>query len=204
MTASSETLLTAAAGRRIIVFDMDDTLMEERSYLAAGFAAVARRFCGDGQKQVRTVAAWMLDQFTHHGRAGLFELTRAAFPELKGSNEEWLEALRTAEVFLPIQPWVASFCAALPGAAFAILTNGNAAQQRNKYRQLQPPELRDRMRLYCAAESKPKPSPAGLWRILEDYDCPQHAALMIGESENDMACAAAAGVDFALAPPVKP
>jgi HAD superfamily hydrolase (TIGR01549 family) len=169
---------------------MDNTLINECDYLFAGYEAIGR-LAGNPR-----AAEWMKDQFMHTGRERLFEITRAAYEELSGTTEQWLEALRTVEVPLPLLPWVQAFCDALPQVPLAILTNGNARQQRNKYRQIQPAAVRDRFRLYCAADYKPKPSPAGLLRILTDYHCPAWAALMIGDSDNDADCAAAAGVPF--------
>jgi FMN phosphatase YigB (HAD superfamily) len=202
MHDSLETLLSRVQGKRLVVFDLDNTLMDETRYLFAGYEAVARVAAGNSASLARNLTAWLRDEFESGGRERLFERMAERYPAVRGTVEDWLSELRTVKVDLAMLPWVAPFCATVPHAAWAILTNGNAVQQRNKYHQLLPAELRDRMRLYCAAESKPKPSPAGLWRILEDAHCPPFAALMIGDTATDEACAVAAGVDFAWAPPV--
>jgi HAD superfamily hydrolase (TIGR01549 family) len=189
----------AAEGKRLVVCDLDNTLMDESRYLFAGYETIARQ-AGEPR-----AASWMKDQFEYTGQEGLFEITRKTFPGMKGSLEEWLETLRWVEVTLPVLAWVQPFCEALPDVPMAILTNGDARQQRNKYRQLQPAAVRDRFRLYCAVDTKPKPSPAGLLRILNDYHCPAWAALMIGDSQTDADCAAAAGVSFySILPPPLP
>lgn len=184
---------------------MDDTLIDERLYLAAGYEAIAalalRNEAGsESSHKIGELATWILDQFTHTGREGLFQYTRSAYPGLNGSNAEWLEALRTAKVALPALPWVEALCEALPETPMALLTNGNAIQQRNKYHQIEPPALRERFRLYCAAEYQPKPSPVGLCQILKDYGVSAHECLMIGDSAADRDCADAAGVHFLFAP----
>lgn len=204
MPSFSEVVLPLARDRELVVFDLDNTLIEESRYLFAGYAAVAAVAAGDDAKLARTLAAWLRDEFECSGRERLFDRMAAAWPQVKGTVADWLEQLRGVEVELPVFPWVEELCAALPALPMAILTNGNAAQQRNKYRLMQPAALRDRMRLYCAAEIRSKPSPAGLWRILEDHRCPPHAALMIGDAESDAACAAAAGVSFVMVPPAGP
>ena len=198
----TDRLLVAAAGKRLVVFDLDNTLMDETQYLFAGYDAVARVAAGGSASLARNLTAWLRDEFQSGGRERLFERMAEHYPGVQGTVGDWLNELRTVKVSLAMLPWVAPFCDALPHAALAILTNGNAVQQRNKYHQLQPAELRERMRLYCAAESKPKPSPAGLWSILEDSHCPPFAALFIGDTATDEACAAAAGVPFAWAPPL--
>ena len=202
MPQAPDKLLHPAQGKRLIVFDLDNTLTDESVYLFAGYEAIARLAGGGSGGETRNLAAWLKDEFQCGGRERLLDRMTERYPAVQGTVSEWLGLLRTVKVELPMQPWVAPFCEALPDAALAILTNGNPVQQRNKYRQLQPAALRDRMRLYCAAEIKPKPSPAGLWRILEDHNCPPHEALMIGDTGSDAACAAAAGVEFAQAPPV--
>jgi HAD superfamily hydrolase (TIGR01549 family) len=200
MSETLETLCSRAQEKRLIVFDMDNTLMDEARYLFAGYEAVAKFAAADDAKLARAMAACLKDQFALTGRERLFDTVRERYPQARGTLAEWLELLRCAVVDLPMLEWVEPFCAELPEIPLAILTNGNAPQQRNKYRQLRPAALRDRMRLYCAADTQPKPSPAGLWRILGDYKREPHEALMIGDSDSDAACAAAAGVDFAWAP----
>ena len=188
---------------------MDNTLIDERVYLAAGYEAIAvlalRHESGNPYpRKVRELATWMMDQFTLTGREGLFQYARSAYPGLVGSDEEWLGALRSVEVALPALPWVEAFCDALPATPMAILTNGNVVQQRNKYRQIEPPAVRARFRLYCAAEYQPKPEPGGLYRILKEFGVAARDCLMIGDSSADRDCADAAGVPFLIAPKLMP
>jgi FMN phosphatase YigB (HAD superfamily) len=200
MTGGLDALLRAARGKRLIVFDMDNTLMDETAWLYAGYAAVARMAAGGDDQLSGTLSEWLMREFQKSGREKLFDRMAVSFPSVSGTLSDWLERLRTVEISLPMNSWVSSFCGELPDTALAILTNGNAVQQRNKYRQMEPARLRDRMRLYCAAETEPKPSPAGLLKILEDHQCPPEEALFIGDSASDSKCAGAAGVEFVTAP----
>src|SRR5262245_25070803 len=138
MAAGFEPLLQAARGKRLIVFDMDNTLMDETAWLFAGYASVAQMAAGGDDQLSGTLSEWLTLEFQKSGREKLFDRMAARFPSVSGTMSDWLERLRTVEISLPLHSWVSAFCEAFPDAALAILTNGNVVQQRNKYRQLEP------------------------------------------------------------------
>ena len=195
-------LLEAAAGKRLVVFDLDNTLMDETEYLFAGYDAVALVASTGEMPRAAMMARWLQRAFLESGRGQLFERMRKEFPDAAGGIDDWLAALHSAQVpgGIAIFDWVAPFCDRLPERHFAILTNGHAGQQRNKFQQLFPASLRDRFTLCCAAEHAPKPDPAGLLHLMGRFQCPAPAALFIGDTTTDEACAAAAGGPFAWAP----
>ena len=62
--------------------------------------------------------------------------------------------------------------------------------------------LRDRFTLCCAADHAHKPDPAGLVCLPGRFHCLAQEMLFIFDTATDEACAAAAGVPFAWAPPL--
>lgn len=197
-------LLEAAAGKRLVVFDLDNTLMDETQYLFAGYDTVAAVAAGGDAPRAAAMGQWLRRAFLKEGRGQLFERLLREFPNAVGGMSDWLAALHSAPVpgGLTCFDWVAPFCDGLSGRHLAILTNGNAGQQRNKFQQLAPAALRDRFTLCCAADHAPKPDPAGLFHLMGRFHCGAQETLFIGDTATDEACAAAAGVSFAWAPPL--
>jgi len=200
MGTSITDLLAAADGKRLVVFDLDNTLIDEWVYLRNAYAAVARIASDGDEREALAIAEWLQAEFRSSGRKNLFDRMAAAWPTASGNLARWLDAFRTAEMPLEMLSWVEPFCDGLVGVSFAILTNGNADQQRNKFALLQRSGNCRPFRLYCAIETESKPSPAGLIRILQDHNCVPSDAVMIGDSEVDRICAEATGVSFILAP----
>src|SRR5664280_3636358 len=178
-----------AVGRsELVVFDLDNTLIDEEAWLAAAYEAVSKVAAPDDAHAATVIARSFLTGFQTHGRTGLFERIRSEFPGLAGDTSTWLAAMRTAEVNggLTIAPWAQSLCQSFSDKPMAILTNGNVIQQQNKYRQLVPSWARTRFRLYCLKPGdEQKPSPRGLFAILSDFNCKPEQALFLGDTTTD-------------------
>jgi FMN phosphatase YigB (HAD superfamily) len=186
----------------LIIFDLDNTLFDETTYLFPAYEAISKIAAPENDSLAGQIRCFLQQTFLATGRAGLLDAMREKFPGLGGNLMSWLAAMRTLPVpgGIPFLEWVEPFCADLPSTPLAILTNGNTQQQENKFRQLTPPNLRERFRLYCAAKYVPKPSPTALYAILREFHCDVSAALCVGDAETDRLCAERAGVAFTWAP----
>lgn len=199
-----ESLLEVVSGKKLLVCDLDNTLMDETAWLFTGYDAVSKVAAPKNPTLAEEIGSFLRQRFLSQGRQQVFDAVKESFPESVGEMAEWLAALRCAVVpgGLTMAPWAVTLCRSVPGLALAILTNGHQAQQRHKFAQLQPAEVRDRFQLYCAANYAAKPDTAGLRAILHDFDCAPGDALFVGDTEVDRQCAEQAGVPFAWAPPL--
>ena len=64
---------------RGVVFDVDDTLYDERDYVRSGFAAVARA-AGRTDIETKDLDAWLWSAFEAGARGDTFDRLRAAYP----------------------------------------------------------------------------------------------------------------------------
>jgi HAD superfamily hydrolase (TIGR01549 family) len=82
------------------------------------------------------------------------------------------------------------------GKVIFILTNGNPEQQKNKIRSLDWEGLDEEITFILADEIEPKPSPAGVFHILERSGISADKSLFIGDSITDRICAERGGIQF--------
>ena len=66
---------------RGVVFDVDDTLYDERDYVRSGFTAVAN-VAATSPEEAATLAEWLYVGFQQGVRGDAFDRLRAAFPEV--------------------------------------------------------------------------------------------------------------------------
>jgi FMN phosphatase YigB (HAD superfamily) len=77
-----------------------------------------------------------------------------------------------------------------------IVTNGNPEQQLNKIKQTEWHGLEKYLVCYFADEIMPKPEPDVLHLLLEQHNLQRKDLVMIGNTEDDVLCAEACGIDY--------
>lgn len=77
-----------------------------------------------------------------------------------------------------------------------IVTNGAPKQQLNKIKQTEWHGLENYLICYFADEVAAKPEPDVIHNILHDHNLQRRDIVMIGNSNNDLLCAEACGVDY--------
>lgn len=77
-----------------------------------------------------------------------------------------------------------------------IVTNGAPKQQLNKIKQTEWHGLENYLICYFADEVAAKPEPDTIHNILHDHNLQRRDIVMIGNSNNDLLCAEACGVDY--------
>jgi putative hydrolase of the HAD superfamily len=80
---------------RGLVFDLDDTLSDERDYVRSGFAHVAR-LVGTSSAEVAEISAWLWQAFESGVRGDTFDRLRSSYPEVAGrlTTDELVRAYR--------------------------------------------------------------------------------------------------------------
>lgn len=174
------------SGFRLVMFDLDDTLFEERLYLESAYREIARKFSGSDEEEHKYFQ-WLQETFETQGRRNLFQKFFNEFslgdPDIPGL----LDMLRNHKVAggLTYFPWVPKVLEYID-VNCALVTNGNPRQQRNKLKQLAPKELTNRFDFFFFAnEVAPKPSPKVFSLIQEAIGVDASQCLMVGDSDVD-------------------
>lgn len=120
---------------RGVVFDLDDTLYDERDYVRSGFAAVARKV-GDSDTAKAEVANWLWSAFEAGVRRDTFDRLRAAFPDVgrRWTTIDLVEAYRGHWPDIRLASDMVAMLDALKGhgVRLGVLTDGPRASQSAK------------------------------------------------------------------------
>jgi phosphoglycolate phosphatase len=183
-------------GARLLVFDLDGTLVDSSRDLASALNATFARLAPDASPVpleavvsfVGDGARVLIERSLHH--AGIVlpvdDVLRAY---LECYRARLLDETR-------LYPGVADALRALAGETLAVLTNKPGELSRAI---LQGLGVAPRFARIWGPEDVParKPSPAGLFRLLDELGARADAAWMIGDSRTDVETARGAGVRVA-------
>ncbi len=158
---------------RGVVFDMDDTLYDERDYVRSGFAAVACA-AGRSDEETRRFADWLWAAFEAGIRGDTFDRLRAAFPDLalRISSGALVEVYRTHVPGVRLAATVEATLDRLHahGLRLGILTDGPVASQSAKVAALGLERWFDPILLTGSADPTfAKPGTAGFASIAEAW-----------------------------------
>jgi phosphoglycolate phosphatase len=177
----------------LVVFDLDGTLVDSASDLAAAVNATLARIAP-------TAPPLPLDRirsFVGHG-AGMLVARALAEAKLPQRPEDvlplYLEVYRGRMLDQTrLYPGVAEALDALRGYTLAVLTNKPGDMSRALLEGL---GVASRFARICGPEDVPakKPDPAGLLGLMADAGVPPQAAAMVGDSPVDVRTGRAAGV----------
>jgi len=171
----------------VIIFDLDDTLYEEMSFVRSGFRAVAsflqREVPG---AQADLCYAWMMDELERNGRGRVFD----AVLERLGSYTRRGVA-RCVQVYRKHSPDIRLFPDAirvlqtLEGRPMYIVTDGNPLVQAAKLRALGLNDGEAVRKCYLTRRyglHHEKPSPFCFLRILQRERIPPERAVYVGDN----------------------
>lgn len=198
MSNNIDKVLCLAESGKKFIFDLDNTLIDENIWLEHAYEKIASiAFPRDFEKALNAFS-FLKKAFKDEGRKNLLDKFKSEFPESEGEIQDWLIAMRNLKIRagIPIDFFKKEILLRHPKSCIAILTNGSPEQQKNKYLQISPFELVEKIMLFCANEFKPKPSPIGLIKVLEKFSLEPMEVVFIGDSEEDFECAASANVEF--------
>ena len=157
---------------RAVLFDLDDTLYDESSYVTSGFREVAARISEDLNVDAARVLACMQAELARSGRGKVFDTTLAAFgvdpaPERVAAL---LACYRTHRPQIALFDDAAACLEALSGYRLAVVTDGLPVMQRNKAAALGL-ERRVNTVVYCWEQRGPKPDPGAYLEALARLGC---------------------------------
>jgi FMN phosphatase YigB (HAD superfamily) len=181
---------------QLVMFDLDDTLFEERAYLASAYREIATELSRSVEEE-KIYSRWLEETCLTQGRSQLFQKFFKEFNLGEPDIPHLLNRLRNHKVAggLRYFSWVPKALEYIEGKC-ALVTNGNPIQQRNKLTQLLPEELTERFEVFLANEVAPKPSPKVFSLIREVFEVEASQCLMVGDSDTDLKFANSIGVDF--------
>ena len=121
-----------------MIFDLDDTLYEERTFVMSGFDAVARSICQQTGKSYSKIIQTLIDDFTHNPRGKIFD---RAFEKLglpnKSAVSRAISIYRSHEPTINLLPGVRGVLEDLSSTGpIYLVTDGNKLVQSNKVKAL--------------------------------------------------------------------
>lgn len=176
---------------KAILFDLDDTLYDEKTYVASGFRAVARDLEGElGTPRDRLVEE-MMPILEADGRGRVFDLVL----QRHGTHRKE-RVLELVELYRYHQPDIQPYPDVLPvleelqrsGYLLGLITNGFHVMQKKKVNALGVAQHMDTL-VYPdeLGSDRWKPHPAGFLKGLDDLDVSSENAMYIGnDAEKDV------------------
>ncbi len=197
------TLQASVTDCELLLIDLDNTLYAEIDYLFPAYQQAAQAVFDEfGFPDADELSGFLQSGFRSHSRQGLFQTACEKFGLEPSAATTMLEGLRSAEVPGGIHafPFMIEFIERANGLAvpWAVVTNGNVMQQKNKMRQLRPHHLFSGTKVYYCDEYRRKPDPAALLAACRDFSVLPERAMMIGDHMVDRLAAEAAGVRYLL------
>lgn len=180
----------------LVMFDLDNTLYDEHIYLKSAYVEIAG-VCGHTSEDVALYANWLNETSALEGRQNLFQKFVREFNLKNQSIEELLDVLRNHRVKggLAYFTWVPEVILSIE-SSFALVTNGNPLQQRNKLSQLAPRSVTESFEIFLAGEVAPKPSTTVFSKVSKFFSVKGNQCLMVGDSITDRDFAYAVGAKF--------
>lgn len=187
---------------KLVIFDLDNTLIKEEDYLFQGYKNIANYLSEKYRISDSLIESTLIEEFCSNGRKNLFD---KVFNKLKINLKELDIALKILREFKPktkiyliddmkiILEKLKSI-----GIPYIILTNGNPDQQKNKITNIDWEDLLPHV-IY-ANEIEPKPSDLSIKKYLLSInkEFNKEKILMIGDSKVDKLFAKNFGCKFSF------
>ena len=171
---------------RGVVFDLDDTLYLERSYVRGGFVHVAR-LIATSPEESRDIAAWLWNAFEDGVRGDTFDRLIAARPALADhiTPAELVDAYRGHAPSVSLLPGIAELLEQLRGRGLklGVLSDGAQASQRAKAESLGLNEWFDPILLTASRDAGfAKPGTRGFEWIATTWQLPHTELAYIADN----------------------
>ncbi|SLN58869.1 Phosphoglycolate phosphatase [Roseivivax jejudonensis] len=182
---------------RLVIFDVDGTLVDSQADI---LAAMDRAFAATdhpvpGRTDILSIVGLSLPEAFEHllpdaagpVRARMVDAYKDAYTELRAAGGVALSS--------PLYPGVRAMLDRLHGVPTTLLGVATGKSRRGLDKLLEGHDLRSLfVTRQCADDHPSKPHPAMLLEALAETGVPPHRAVMVGDTEFDMAMAASAGI----------
>ena len=176
-------LVAANKAGRDIIFDLDNTLYDERLFLLAAYKKISKVLYPECSNKVYT---FLITTFHDNGREGLFDKLMFEFPKSNVDLKDCLGILRSHSCnrCLSTYSWVSDFFRRV-GDEFQwrIITNGNVQQQKNKIKSIDLPRGKKQIEIIFANEYSPKPAKASFFGLINAKNL--YKPIYVGDSDID-------------------
>jgi FMN phosphatase YigB (HAD superfamily) len=182
------------------VFELDNVIYPEKDFLYQVYYLFASFIEYTELLDAKAITDLMVNTYTTEGKDAVFNKVKEEF----GIGEKYRINLQhlLLTVKLPLKLLVYQSVldlmqeVVIDRKKLFIVTNGNPAQQLNKIKQTEWHGLETYLTCYFAEETLPKPEPDVLHLLMQDHDLARKDIVMIGNSDVDISCAEACGVDY--------
>ena len=176
-------LLSSVSKNRTIIFDLDNTIYEEKLFLYKAYENICKKFY---KSKWENSYKFLTEEFEYSQHKNIFSKLLDEFP-LDGLNlEKIIEFLRLQSFKNELEPydWFKKFLLKIPEEyKIRIITNGNPSQQKNKFKSINFSNASNEFELICANETKPKPDKQSFYELknFSDFISP----IYVGDSISD-------------------
>jgi putative hydrolase of the HAD superfamily len=171
---------------KLLIFDLDDTLYPEQSYVLSGYQAVAKALSSRSHVSETDLFEFLKGYFQTAGRQGAFD---ALLQEFAISNVEINSLVRLYRRHTPtivLEPHVRELLASLRQRfPLALITNGWVSTQKRKVAAL---GLESSFDLILFAQNRGlrfrKPHPRSFRKAMSHFNVQAHEAIVVGDDES--------------------
>jgi FMN phosphatase YigB (HAD superfamily) len=186
--------------KEAFIFELDDVLYPEKDYLFQVYYLFGSFLEYTELINQKDATSFMIDAYVSAGKDVVFdrlkdkfkldEKYRFNFNHLNITAKLPLKLLLYQSLLILLQDIV------VDRKKIFILTNGNPEQQLNKIKQTDWQGLEPYLICYFANEIAPKPETDSIDLLIKDHNLQRRNILMFGNSDIDIQCADASGIDL--------
>lgn len=182
------------------IFELDNVLYPEKDYYFQVYYLFANMLEYVELTDAKAATKVLTDTYIEKGKDAAFDSLAQQFPEAEQYRDKFENQLLTAKLPLKLLLYQKMLTLmqdiVVDRKKLFIVTNGNIQEQINKIKQTEWHGLEKYLRCYFAEETAPKPEPDVIELLMKDDNLQRRDLVMIGNSEADMLCAEACGVDY--------
>lgn len=184
----------------LIIFDLDNTLIDEEDYLFQGYNKIAEYISTRYNIESNFIFEFLIDNYKKNGRVKLFDSMIEKFDLEKNILIEVLKILREfkpthkIKIFPKMEEILITL--KLNKIKYIVLTNGNTTQQKNKVKNTEWKGLMPE--IVYANETEPKPSVISLEKFLifKKLKIKKEKILFVGDDITDSTFSESYGCTF--------
>tara|TARA_B100000212_G_scaffold325350_1_gene286939 strand:+ start:878 stop:1483 length:606 start_codon:yes stop_codon:yes gene_type:complete len=168
---------------RDLIFDLDNTIYPENSFLFIAYGKISNRYPLNLRNDIKT---YLENEFIKGKRKNLFNNLLTIFPNSTLSVNDCINILRSKqkENSLKTYIWFQNLLDLINDIFdLYIITNGNPIQQKNKIKAINFPYLVNLKQVIYANEIEAKPSPKSFYKLKNYQDLID--PIYIGDSKSD-------------------
>jgi putative hydrolase of the HAD superfamily len=168
---------------KTLLWDLDDTLYDEKTYVKSGFQSVAS-FVGKKYSQDPSdVFQSLWGSFLSDGRGKNFDALTVKFPQLKEKTKDLVDLYRTHLPSIEIEPEIQALLRSLKKAGFrmGMITDGWETAQKKKVESLDLYSIFDKI-VFSQKNGLEfrKPHPSSFQEMLDYFQAQPNETMMIG------------------------